>query len=136
MGNSPFTYAATAEASVNAAKALLNSGFIEVMTGAQPAVDGSITGTLLVTLTFGSTAFGASSSSGGIVTATANAITSGTAGNTGAAGYAVLLKSDGTTVVGTCSVGVSGADLNLSTLAITSGATVSCSSFQISQSET
>lgn len=136
MANSPQTYAATAEASVDAAKALLNSGLIKVYTGTQPAVDGSVTGTLLVTLTFSSTAFGASSSSGGIVTATANTITAGTAGNTGTAGYAALVKSDTTTVVGTCSVGVSGADLNLSTLAITSGATVSCSSFQIAMSET
>lgn len=136
MANSPASYAATDEAAVDAAKVLLNSGLIKVYTGAQPAVDGSVTGTLLVTLTFGSTAFGASSSSGGIVTATANTITSGTAGNTGTAGYAALVKSDGSTVVGTCSVGVSGADLNLSTLAITSGATVSCSSFQIQMPQT
>jgi len=46
------------------------------------------------------------------------------------------VKSDGTTVVGTGSVGTSNADLNLNTLTITSGNTVSCSSFLITQAET
>ncbi len=135
MANSPHVNAATAMASVDAAKVLLNSGFIKIYTGTQPAVDGSLTGTLLVTLTFGATAFGASSSSGGVVTATANAITSGTAGNTGTAGYFALVKSDTTTVVGTGSVGTSAADLNMSSLSITSGSTVSAASFTLSQSQ-
>ena len=73
--------------------------------------------------------------SGTTVTATANAITSATAGNTGTAGYHAILKSDGTTVVLTGSVGTSGADLNLATLSIVSGATVSCSSYTFTQAE-
>lgn len=114
------------DAAVNAVTALLTSGTLKIYTGSQPAEDGSITGTLLATLTFGATAFGASS--GG--TATANAITSGTAGNTGTAGYFALEESGGTVVAtGTC--GTSGADLNLSTTSIVTGATVSCSSFTI-----
>ncbi len=124
MASNPLWY----DAAVNAVAALLDSGFIEVYTGTQPADDGTLTGTKLVTLTFGATAFGASSSG----TATANTITSGTAVATGTAGYFALLKSDGTTVVETGSVGTSGADLNLSTLSIVDGATVSCSSFTIS----
>jgi hypothetical protein len=131
MANSPFAYDATVNAAVNAAAALLNSGTIKIYTGSQPSVDGSLTGTLLVTMTFGATAFGSSSASGSGATATANSITSGTAGNTGTAGYFALVKSDGTTVVGTGSVGTSGADLNLDTLSISSGAVVSCSSFTI-----
>ena len=122
MSNNPLWY----DAAVNAITALLNSGTIKIYTGSQPAEDGSITGTLLATLTFGSTAFGASS--GG--TATANTITSGTAGNTGTAGYFALEESGGTVVAtGTC--GTSGADLNLNSTSISSGATVSCSSFTI-----
>ena len=122
MANNPLWY----DAAVNAVAALLNSGTIKIYTGAQPAEDGSITGTLLATLTFGATAFGASS--GG--TATANAITPGAAGNTGTAGYFALEESGGTVVAtGTC--GASGADLNLNSTSISSGATVSCSSFTI-----
>ena len=123
MANNPLWY----DAAVDAVAATLNSGFIKVYTGTQPSLNAALTGTLLATMTFGSTAFGASS--GG--TATANAITSGTAGNTGTAGYFALVKSDGTTVVSTGSVGTSGADLNLATLSIVSGATVGCSSFTI-----
>lgn len=135
MANNPLPYDATVEASVNAVTALLNSGFIKIFTGSQPALNGSLTGTLLATLTFGSTAFAAATASGGTVTAAANAITSGTAGNTGTAGYFALVASNGTTVVATGSVGTSGADLNLNTLSITSGNTVSCSSFVITQAE-
>ena len=136
MANNPLPYDATVIASVNAVTALLNSGFIRVFTGAQPALNGSLTGTQLASMTFSATAFPAATASGGTVTATANEITSGTAGNTGTAGYFALLKSDGTTVVGTGSVGTSNADLNLNTLTITSGNTVSCSSFLITEAET
>jgi hypothetical protein len=116
------------DAAVNAVAALLNSGTLKIYQGTQPALDAAITGaTLLATLTFGATAFGASS--GG--TATANAITSGTAAATGTAQFFALVKSDGTTVVATGTCGTTGADLNLSTTSIVSGATVSCSSFTI-----
>lgn len=121
--NNPLWY----DAAVNAVTALLNSGFIKIYSGAQPALDVAVTGTLLATMTFGVTAFGASSSG----TATANSITSGTAAATNTAGYFALVKSDTTTVVGTGTCGTSGSDLNLNSTGITSGATVSCSSFTI-----
>src|SRR5215469_5643831 len=136
LANNPLPYDATVIASVNAVTALNNSGFIKVYTGAQPALNGATTGTLLATMTFSATAFPAATASAGTVTATANAITSGTAGNTGTAGYFALVKSDNTTVVATGSVGTSGADLNLNTLSITSGNTVSCGSFLITEAET
>jgi len=136
MANNPLPYDATVIASVNAVTALLNSGFIKVYTGAQPALNGAVTGTLLATMTFSATAFPAATASAGTVTATANAITSGTAGNTGTAGYFALVKSDNTTVVATGSVGTSSSDLNLNTLSITSGNTVSCGSFLITEAET
>jgi hypothetical protein len=140
MANNPFFSDAATIACVAAETALLNSGFLEIFTGTQPAdANQALTGTLLATLTFGSTAFGAPTASGStgsrIVTATANTITAGTAGNTGTAGYFALLKSDGTTVNAMGSVGTSGADLNLNSLSISSGATVSCSSFTITQLE-
>lgn len=133
MANLPRFYDATVKAAVDAAAALLNSGFLNIYTGGQPALNGGATGTLLVQLTFGVTAFAASTASGGTVTATANAIGNGTASNTGTAGYFAVLKSDNTTVVATGSVGTSGADLNLSTTSIVSGAVVSCSSFTITE---
>ena len=136
MANNPQFYDATVVAAVNAATALLNSGYLNIYTGGQPALDGGISGTLLVSLTFGATAFATATATGGVVTAAANTITNGTAGNTGTAGYFAVLKSDDSTVVATGSVGASGADLNLSTTAIVSGAVVSCSSFNVTQAQT
>ncbi len=136
MAQNPTFYDTPVKTGNDALAVLLNSGFLEIFTGSQPALNGSLTGTLLVTLTFGATAFAASTASGGTVTATANAITSGTAGATGTAGYFAVLKTDGTTVVGTGTVGTSNADLILSSTSIGSGATVSCSGFTISQLQT
>ena len=136
MANNPQWYDATIEDAVNEITSLLNSGFLEIWTGSQPSLDGSLTGTKLAKLTFGATAFGSATASGGTVTAAANAIGSATALATGTAGYFALLKSDDSTVVATGSVGTSGADLNLNTLSITSGITVSCSSFDITESQT
>ena len=126
-------YDASDIAAVNAFTALLNNGFIKIYTGAQPALNGAVTGTLLVTLTFGATAFAAAATAGGTVTANANAITSGTAGASGTAGYFALVKSDTTTVVATGTVGTSNANLIGPSTSITNGANVSCSSFQITQ---
>ena len=133
MANNAQSYDATVIAGVAAVGALANGGSLKIYTGSQPALNGAITGTLLASLPMSATAFGTPTASAGTVTATANAITSATAGNTGTAGYFAILKSDGTTVVLTGSVGTSGADLNLSSLSISSGATVSCSSFTITQ---
>lgn len=135
MTNSPLWANASNEAAVNAVTALLNSGTIKIYTGAQPAVNTSPAGTLLATMTFGSTAFAASTASGSGCTATANAITSGTAGNSGTAGCFALFTS-GAVLVMSGSVGTSGADLNLNSTTITSSATVSCSSFTITQAQT
>jgi len=76
---------AARNAAVNGITALLNSGRIEIRTGAPPTnVGDASSGTLLGTLTFGSTAF-ASASNG---TASANTIGSDTSADaSGAAGY-------------------------------------------------
>lgn len=136
MATNSLSYDASAKAAVDAFTALLNNGFIKLYTGAQPSLNAAVSGTLLATLTFGATAFAASTASGGTVTANANAITSGTAAATGTAGYFALVKSDTTTVVATGTVGTSGANFNMNSTAITSGANVSASAFQITQSQT
>lgn len=135
MANNFLVYDSACESAVNAFTALLNSGFLAFYTGSQPALDGSLTGTLLATLTFGGTAFANSTAAGGTVTANANAITSGTAGNTGTASYFALLKSDDSTVVATGTVGTSGCDYNMNSTSITSGANVSCTGFQITMAQ-
>lgn len=127
MSTNPLWYDAAVDGVTGHASCSLNSGTIEIRSGSQPALDGALTGTVLAILTFGATAFGASS--GG--TATANAITSGTASATGTAAYFALKESGGSIVMtGTCG-SPSGFDLNLSTTAIVSGATVSCSAFTV-----
>jgi hypothetical protein len=136
MPNNPLFYDATVIAAVNAAAALANGGTIQVYTGSQPALDGSLTGTLLATVTFGATAFATATASGGTVTATANAITSGTIAATGTAGYFAVLESGGSTVIGTGSVGTSGADLNLSSLSLVSGANFAVTAFTLTQPQT
>lgn len=133
--NNFLTYDAATILAVNAFTATLNSGFLRIYTGTQPAVNGAITGTQLASLTFSATAFPTAVASGGVVTATANAITSASAGNTGTAGYHALLQSNGTTIVATGTVGTSGSDLNMSTTSVTSGNTVACSSYLINMAE-
>lgn len=136
MASNPLFYDNTVITAVNAATALLNNGSLKIYTGSQPALNGVATGVLLATLTFGATAFATATAAGGTVTAIANAITSGTAGNTGSAGWFALVKSDGTTIVATGTCGTSNADLILNSTAISSGANVSCSSFEITQPQT
>ena len=135
MANNPLVYDSPCETMINAFTALLNNGFIEVYTGSQPSVDGSLSGTLLATMTFGATAFANATASGSGGSAAANTITGGTAGNSGTAGYFALVTS-GSATVGTGSVGTSGADLNFNTLAIVSGALVSCTAFAVTMPQT
>lgn len=133
MTANPQWYDTTIIAAVGAVTALLNSGFVAVYSGAQPALDGSLTGTQLAEATFGATAFGAPAAAAGTVTATANAITSGTIANTGTAGYVALLKSDNATVVMTGTVGTSAADLVVNTTAFVAGANFAVPSATVSQ---
>ena len=105
------------------------SGFLLLYTGTQPTnPDTGLSGnTLLATLALSST-FAAGASSGVL---TASTITSATAGNTGTATWGSLVQSNGTTRVVDFSVGTSGADLNLNTTSIVSGASVAVSSLTI-----
>jgi hypothetical protein len=101
-----------------------NSGKLRSYSGTRPATGGTAT-TLLAELTCNATF--APSASGGVLTL--NAITQDSSADaTGTATWARLLKSDGTTIVLDCSVGTSGADINLNTTSIVTGAAVSVTS--------
>src|ERR1700679_41456 len=106
--------------------AFTNGAFLNIYTGAQPATPETAvsTQTLLATVTLASPAFG--SASYGVITA--NAISDVTISATGTAAWFRLLKSDNTTVIMDGSVGTSGCDLNLNSVALSSGATLSTTS--------
>lgn len=106
---------------------LMDGGFIDMYTGSQPATGDTALGAqvLLVTLEFGTPAF--SSAVAGIITA--NPITAGVAIATGTATWARIYRSDHTTKVMDCSVGTNAANIIVPTTAVSSGITVSCSSF-------
>lgn len=98
------------------------SALLKIYDGTRPATGGTVT-TLLATLTCNATF--APASSGG--TLTLNSITSANAVATSTATWARLTTSGGTFVLD-CSVGTSGADINLNTTSIVSGASVAVTS--------
>lgn len=110
---------AGANAALNALTALLNSGFLDIYNGTQPATaDTAVTTqTKLSTVTFGVTAFGAAVAG----VATANAIgKDNSIAATGTATWARLTKSDHTTVVCDLSVSASvGSDIVVSSASFT-----------------
>lgn len=107
-------------------------GLLKIFAGTQPANPGTTHAeTILATLTFSTTAFGAASSG----TATANAITSDTSiDNTGTAAW---FRIGDSTLTNTSAgimdgdVGTSGADLNFNSVAFSSGAECAISSLTI-----
>lgn len=122
-----------ANAAADATCALLNGGDLLIYDGTQPADANTAvtTQTLLATLTWNATAF--AGASGGA--AVANAITSATAVASSTATWFRARKSDHSTVVFDGSIGTSGANLNLNSVVISSGATVAVSAFTYTQSE-
>lgn len=140
MANNPWFTDAASVTSLNALTVLLNTGFVDIYSGAQPTdANQAVTGTLLASLPLSATAFATAVASGSagskIVTATANAITTENASATGTAGYFVLFASNHTTVVAMGSVGTTGCDMNLSSTSIVSGSPVSITSLTITQPE-
>lgn len=109
--------------------AVATSGEVRIYSGTQPASpDASLSGNTLLAALACSVAFAASAASGVL---TANSITpDASADNTGTATWGSIVKSDGTRIVD-FSVGTSGADLNLNTVNIVSGAQVSISGLTI-----
>jgi mRNA-degrading endonuclease toxin of MazEF toxin-antitoxin module len=111
--------------------AALNSGFLRIYDGSQPTDANTALGAqvLLAELTLNATAFAAASAGAKV----ANAITSDTSANaTGTATWGTLVTSGGTRYMD-FEVGTSGANLNLNTVSIVSGATVSVTALTITQ---
>lgn len=108
----------------------LNTGYIRVYDGSQPADADTAVGAqnLLAELRFNADAFPAAVA--GLLTA--NAITDDAGANaTGTASWARILASDGTTTYFDGSVGTANANVILNTTAIVTGAVVSCSSLTV-----
>ena len=123
---------AMATAAADAVCSTLNSGYLRLYDGTQAATADTAVGAqvLLAELRFNATAFGGASNG----VATANAFTADSSANaTGTASWFRALASDGTTVKFDGSVGTSGADLNLNSVSISSGAAVSVSSMTYTQ---
>jgi hypothetical protein len=112
---------------------LLNGGFIKIYSGPSPATaDAAITGTLLCTISNNSTATGLTfetSASGGSVTKKLAEVWSGVNAATGTAGYYrfVTPTDDGTLSTTQYrlqgDIATAGAELNLSSISLTAGAT-------------
>lgn len=105
------------------------SALLRIYDGTRPATGGAAT-VLLAELTCNATFAPAAASA----VLTLNAITSDSAANaTGTATWARIVKADGTTIVLDCSVGTSGADINLNTTSIVINAAVSVTSATITE---
>ena len=122
---------ATVNAQADLLSALLNSGFLRIYDGTQPATaDTAITSqTLLAELPFSATA--APAASGGLITF--NALTADSSANaTGTPNWFRCVKTDGTTVVFDGSAGAASSNLILSGLTggqIIIGGTVTVTAF-------
>ena len=131
MANNPKTAIALRNAGLDAALALVNGGRLRIYDGTQPTNADTALGAqvLLADLALNAT-FGAAASGG---VKTANAITSdASADATGTATWGSLLTSGNVRSLD-FSVGTSGADLNLNSVAIQAGATVAVSSLTVTQ---
>jgi hypothetical protein len=123
-------------AAVDAITALINAGgagTIKIYTGSQPTNPQTALGaqTLLGTLTFSATSFGAGSTG----VATANAITQDSAADaTGTATWA-RIASGGAATVFDCDVNTSGATINLNTVSIVAGGPIQITSFTLTMPE-
>ena len=110
------------------------AGTIKIYTGTIPTDADTAVGaqTLLATLTFSATAFGAASNG----VATAAAITSDTSADaTGTAAWARIASGAGTTQMDV-TVGTSGEDINFNTVSFVTGATVAITSLTYTQPKT
>ena len=127
---------ASAKTSLDAFTALLNTGYIEIRTGAQPATaDTAATGTLLGTLPLSATAFGAATTASPSI-ATANAITSDSdADDTGTAGWFRAYTTGDVAVIDgdITTTGVGTGDMLLDNTSIVAGGTIAVSSWTISK---
>lgn len=128
---------------LDALKALANSGHLLISTNAAPAdPDGAIpTGAaVLADFTFAATAFGADSVAGTFSTKTVTCTASFSASTvtalqTGTAASFYITNAAKTVCYATGSVGTTGADINFNSVAFSSGANVTLSSFTLTMPE-
>lgn len=107
-----------------------NNATLKIYTGTQPAAGAAATGTLLVTITLPADAMGASSAG---VAAKAGTW-SGVAGNTGTAGWFRIESSAGSRWYdGEVTATSGGGEIELTSTSITSGQTVTVTSFTVTQ---
>ncbi|MGI9451947.1 MAG: hypothetical protein ACR2QH_15095 [Geminicoccaceae bacterium] len=127
-------YNASAEAGANAiankADDGAGAGSIEIRSGTRPAVNGALTGTLLVDIVLGDPAFGVAAGNGVRALKTANGlpIVIANAAATGTAGYGALVDSNGVVIL-TGTVGVGTGDFQLQSLSITINQEVTLTAF-------
>jgi hypothetical protein len=122
---------AAVNAKADAQAALLNNGFIDVYDGTQPATPNTAVTTQvrLARLTYGAPAYAAAVEG----VATARPITQDpSAAATGTASWSRYRQSDGTAVLDG-SVGTSGCNLNLNTVAVVQGAAVSVTAHTLTE---
>lgn len=135
MTTKPVMSVLAAKAALDAALALIGaSGNLFIRSGAQPATTLTAdSGTLGATLPLSATAFPASTAltTNGIITATANAITSDTNAAASITAAHFRMKTSGGTTILQGNVGTSGADLNFNTTTITAGDTVAVTAFTV-----
>jgi len=134
MAANPKFSDACVNAEANAIGDALDSGYIRIYDGSQPAnADTAVSGqTLLAELRFNAAAF--PSAVAGLITAAA--ITDDSSANaTGTATWARILASNGTSVYFDGSVGTASANVILNTTSIVTGAVVSCSSLTLQVSK-
>ncbi len=118
----------TAQLQANAlVGSVTNSSIVSIYSGTQPSTpETALSGnTLLAAIALPSSS--AFSASAGVMTAAA--ISSVTIGTTGTASFFRWTESNGTTVIADGSVGTSGCDMNLNSVALSAGASLSVSSF-------
>ncbi|HMJ84035.1 MAG TPA: hypothetical protein VK504_12740 [Vicinamibacterales bacterium] len=121
-----------ASRAADAVAARLNSGYLRIYDGAQPATADTAIGSqvLLAELRFNATAFGAAANG----VAAANAITADSDANaSGTAAWFRAFESDGTTVVFDGTVGTGTHDLVLNSTTVTLHGTVTVTSFSYTQ---
>ena len=132
-----------ARTQLDALKAMFNNGTLKIYTDAQASggkdPDVAFSGTLLATFTFSATAFGSDTTAGSFPnkteTCTASFVAATvTAAATGTASTFALCDSGGN-VRATGSVGTSGADINFNSVAFSSGANITLSSFTLTMPE-
>lgn len=130
MANNLKTAVARRNAALDNILGNANSGILRIYDGTQPAnADTAVsTQVVLAELTMNVAAFGAASSGAAVAAAITN---DASANASGTASWFRLFKSDGTTAIMDGTVGVSGCDMNINSVAISSGAIISVSSFTV-----